>query len=108
MSSNHASDPARAIAGAPADLVKILLAHQPITYKRAEPAGYNLQLSGHTHAGQYVPFTILIRLFQRYHRGLFKHGKMWIYVNPGTGFWGPPLRAGAAAEITEIVLRRAN
>jgi predicted MPP superfamily phosphohydrolase len=100
------SDPQRALAGAPAGLTRILLAHQPASYVAAQAAGFDLQLSGHTHAGQYFPFNLLIRFFQRYYRGLNRHAGMWIYVNRGTGFWGPPLRAGVPAEITLITLRR--
>jgi predicted MPP superfamily phosphohydrolase len=100
------SDPERALAGAPAGLTRILLAHQPASYLAAQAAGFDLQLSGHTHAGQYFPFNLLIRFFQRYYKGLNRYAGMWIYVNRGTGFWGPPLRAGVPAEITLITLRR--
>ncbi len=99
-----ASDPAKAVAGAPAGLVKILLAHQPASFTAAEAAGVDLQLSGHTHAGQYFPFTLLIRFFQRYYKDLNRHGNTWLYVNTGTGFWGPPLRAGVPPEITRLRL----
>jgi len=102
----YQSDPKAALHGAPANLVRILLAHQPASYLEAEAAGVDLQLSGHTHAGQYFPFNLLIRYFQRYYKGLNRHGGMWIYVNRGTGYWGPPLRAGVPAEITLITLRR--
>lgn len=105
MTGDLASDPHRALHGAPADLPRILLAHQPISYEVAHEAGVDLQLSGHTHAGQYFPFTLLIRYFQRYYKGLNRHGNMWLYVNVGTGYWGPPLRAGARSEITLITLR---
>ena len=99
------SSPSRAIVGAPVGLVKILLAHQPASYVEAYKAGFDLQLSGHTHAGQYFPFTLLIRFFHRYYKGLNNHRGMWIYINRGTGYWGPPLRVGAPAEITLITLR---
>jgi len=100
------SDPARALRGAPADAVKILLAHQPASYADAQAAGFDLQLSGHTHGGQYFPFSQLIRFFQRYYKGLNRHGGLWVYVNRGTGYWGPPLRAGVPAEITLLTLVR--
>ena len=99
-----ACNPVKAIDGAPAGLVKILLAHQPITYELSEPAGFDLQLSGHTHAGQYFPFNLLIPFFQKYYRGLNRHKNMWIYVNTATGYWGPPLRTGVPTEITVITL----
>jgi predicted MPP superfamily phosphohydrolase len=103
---SHASDPFKALRGAPAGLVNILLAHQPVIYEQAEKAGFNLQLSGHTHSGQYFPFTVLIRFFQRFYNGLNRYKNLQIYVNRGTGYWGPPLRSGARAEITLITLRR--
>jgi predicted MPP superfamily phosphohydrolase len=105
--SPNASSPKKALTGAPRNLVKILLAHQPASHIEAHKAGYNLQLSGHTHAGQYFPFTLLIRFFHRYYRGLNYHEGMWIYINRGTGYWGPPLRLGAPPEITLIVLKSA-
>lgn len=107
MSGVHAFSPQRALAGVPEGVTKILLAHQPISFTAAAAAGADLQLSGHTHAGQYFPFTLLIGFFQRYARGLNRHGNMWIYVNRGTGYWGPPLRTGAPPEITLLTLRRA-
>lgn len=100
------SSPSKALIGAPANLVKILLAHQPASYINAYKAGVDLQLSGHTHSGQFFPFTMLIRFFHRYYRGLNQHENMWIYINRGTGYWGPPLRFGAPAEITLITLRK--
>ncbi len=105
MSHPNACDPQKAVQGVPEGIKKILLAHQPITFTLAEAAGVDLQLSGHTHAGQYFPFSMVIRFFQRYYKGLNRHGNMWIYVNSATGYWGPPLRAGVPAEITLLTLR---
>ncbi len=85
---------------------KILLAHQPGVYKEAEPLGVDLQFSGHTHAGQFFPFSIFIGLAHKYNRGLYRHGRIWIHVNPGTGYWGPADRLGVGAEISLIKLRR--
>lgn len=103
----HASDPAGARAGAPDCGVSILLAHQPRSIDAAAEAGYDLQLSGHTHGGQYFPFNLLVHLAQPYVAGLAKHDKTWIYVSRGTGYWGPPMRVGAPHEITLVTLRRA-
>jgi hypothetical protein len=108
MPPGEASNPRQAVAGAPADRLKILLAHQPASYRTAHEAGFDLLLSGHTHAGQYFPFSCFIGLFQRYYKGLNKHENMWIYVNSGTGYWGPPLRTGNPTEITLISLRPAG
>ena len=63
-------------------------------------------LSGHTHGGQLYPFRFLVKLQQPYISGLHQHNKnLQIYVSKGTGFWGPPMRLGATAEITEIVIQ---
>ncbi|MBI1214801.1 MAG: metallophosphoesterase [Alphaproteobacteria bacterium] len=101
-----ASSPHKAAEGAPEGLVKVLLAHQPASYAEAQPAGFDLQLSGHTHAGQYFPYSLVIRFFQKYYKGLNRHGDLWVYVNRGTGYWGPPLRTLVQGEITLIRLRR--
>jgi predicted MPP superfamily phosphohydrolase len=103
----HASDPAAALAGAPESDVKVLLAHQPRSAFAARAAGFDLQLSGHTHGGQYFPFNLLVRLFQPFVAGLHRLERMWLYVSRGTGYWGPPLRLGAPSEITQIELTRA-
>src|SRR3989449_4314942 len=68
----HTSDPAAAIAGAPESDVRVLLAHQPKSAFAARTAGYDLQLSGHTHGGQYFPFNLLVRLFQPFVAGLHR------------------------------------
>lgn len=83
---------------------KILLAHRPDTVIEAEKFGFNLQFSGHTHAGQFFPFSLMIGLFHKYTRGLYQHEKMWLYVNPGTGYWGPATRLGVMSEVTLVVL----
>ncbi len=104
---SHASDPAAARSTAPPCDVSILLAHQPRSIEAAAEAGYDLQLSGHTHGGQYFPFNLLVHLAQPYVAGLAKHGPTWIYVSRGTGYWGPPMRVGAPHEITLLTLRSA-
>jgi len=104
---SHASDPAAARESAPECDVSVLLAHQPRSIDAAAEAGYDLQLSGHTHGGQYFPFSVLVHLAQPYVSGLAKHGPTWIYVSRGTGYWGPPMRVGAPQEITLVTLRRA-
>ena len=105
MQSEHASNPSKALEGAPDNLKKILLAHQPVSYKMAYKAGFDLQLSGHTHAGQYFPFNIIVYFFQHFYKGLNRYNNMWIYINRGTGYWGPPLRTGVPSEITLVTLR---
>jgi len=86
------------------DAPTILLAHQP-KYIEEVKSGVDLMLSGHTHGGQLYPFKFLVGLQQPYISGLHQHNDLLqIYVNKGTGFWGPPMRLGATAEITEIDL----
>ena len=103
----HRSDPHGAIAGAPEGAVRILLAHQPRSAHHAEQAGYHLQLSGHTHGGQFWPWNFFVPLQQPFTAGLNRLGKLWIYINRGTGYWGPPMRFGIPSEITLIRLVRA-
>lgn len=103
----HASSPADAIKNAPDHDVSILLAHQPRSIYEASATGFDIQLSGHTHGGQYFPYTLAIHLFQPYVRGLHQHDNTLLYVNVGAGYWGPPLRLGAPPEITLHTLRRA-
>ena len=104
---DHRSDPRRALAGAPADAVKLLLAHQPRSAAHAHEAGYDLQISGHTHGGQFWPWNLFVRLQQPFTAGLHKLGRMSIYISRGTGYWGPPMRFGIPSEITRIRLVRA-
>jgi hypothetical protein len=101
----HRSDPAAAIAGAPPDAaVRVLLAHQPASAFDASRAGYDLQLSGHTHGGQFVPWNWFVRFWQPFTAGLHRLGRLWVYVSRGTGYWGPPKRLGAPSEITRLRL----
>lgn len=102
---SHQSDPVAALAGAPADAaVRVLLAHQPRSAAAAEQAGFDLQVSGHTHGGQFFPWIYFVRLQQPYTAGLHRLGRLWVYVSRGTGYWGPPKRVGAPSEITLLRL----
>ncbi|UHL66199.1 metallophosphoesterase [Paralcaligenes sp. KSB-10] len=101
----QASDPLLALHGAPANAAaRILLAHQPRSARAAEAAGYDLQLSGHTHGGQFWPWKYFVPLQQPFVDGLHRYGRMQVYVSRGTGYWGPPMRLGARSEITRIRL----
>lgn len=100
-----AEDIAGALAGRDPSRAVVLLAHQPVSIHKAASLGVDLQLSGHTHGGQIWPWGALVRLQQPFIRGLHRIGESQLYVSCGTGFWGPPMRLGAPAEITEIVLR---
>jgi predicted MPP superfamily phosphohydrolase len=106
--SNHLSDPKRALRDAPADaLPRVLLAHQPRSAPAAAEAGFDLQLSGHTHGGQFLPWNLFVRLQQPFTAGLHRHGRLWVYTSRGAGYWGPPKRLGAPSEITRLRLVRA-
>ncbi|RYY94320.1 MAG: metallophosphoesterase, partial [Comamonadaceae bacterium] len=101
----QASDPAGALRGAPeAARTRILLAHQPRSAPAAVEAGYQLQLSGHTHGGQFYPWNLFVPMQQPFVAGLHRLQDMWIYVSRGTGYWGPPKRFGAPSEITVLRL----
>jgi predicted MPP superfamily phosphohydrolase len=102
----HRSDPYRAIAGAPAADVRILLAHQPKSLYESSKAGFDVQISGHTHGGQFFPWNLLATIGQPYIKGLHKFADTWIYVSKGTGYWGPPVRLAARSEITVLTLVR--
>ena len=99
------SDPAAALRGAPLDAgAKVLLAHQPSSAMAAANAGYDVQISGHTHGGQFWPWNLFVHFFQPFSSGLHRLKNLWIYVSRGTGYWGPPNRFGVPSEITRIRL----
>lgn len=99
------SDPVAALRGAPADAgAKVLLAHQPNSAPAASGAGFDVQLSGHTHGGQFWPWNLFVHLFQPFTGGLYRLNRLMIYVSRGTGYWGPPNRFGVPPEITRIRL----
>lgn len=102
---SHRSDAQAAMAHAPEHAVfKLLLAHQPRSAAAAEKAGFDLQLSGHTHGGQFWPWGYFVRFQQPFTAGLHKLGALWVYTSRGTGYWGPPKRFGAPSEITLLRL----
>jgi predicted MPP superfamily phosphohydrolase len=97
----------RALSGRDPSRPVVLLAHQPVQVRDAASHEVDLQLSGHTHGGQLYPFHYIVRLAQPSVSGLSKVDDTWLYVNRGVGFWGPPVRVGAAPEITIVELDRA-
>lgn len=105
---NHASSPEAAAKNAPETDVRILLAHQPKSLYKALPLGFDLQISGHTHGGQFFPWNLFATLGQPYISGLHKHDKTWVYVSRGTGYWGPPVRLASRSEITVLRLTNAK
>jgi predicted MPP superfamily phosphohydrolase len=100
-------DYARALADRDPAKPVVLMAHQPIQVHEAQRHGVDLQLSGHTHGGQIVPFSYLVGLQQPVVAGYARFGETQLYVSRGAGFWGPPVRVGAPPDITLIELRSA-
>jgi predicted MPP superfamily phosphohydrolase len=83
----------------------VLMAHQPVVAHDAARYGVDLQVSGHTHGGQMLPFNYLVGLEQPVVSGLGKVDGLPVYVTNGAGFWGPPVRVGAPPQVTLIELR---
>jgi predicted MPP superfamily phosphohydrolase len=83
----------------------VLMAHQPVVAHDAARYGVDLQVSGHTHGGQMVPFNYLVGLQQPVVSGLGRVDGVPVYVTNGAGFWGPPVRVGAPPQVTLIELR---
>jgi len=100
----HRSDPLAAARSAQKVDARLLLAHQPRSAPAAAEAGFDLQISGHTHGGQFLPWNFFVPLQQPFVAGLARLGKLWVYTSRGTGYWGPPLRFGAPSEITLLRL----
>jgi uncharacterized protein len=85
------------------DRASILLVHAPDHPAVAEAAGVSLQLSGHTHLGQFVPWSWFARkMYRQFVYGLSRIGKMQVFTSSGAGTWGPPLRLGSNPEIVML------
>ncbi|MDP9036060.1 MAG: metallophosphoesterase, partial [Myxococcota bacterium] len=105
-------DLARAMRDRPAGATTVLLAHDPLRFDAAADTGVDVVLSGHTHGGQVaMPFAYraigLANLAHRYRVGFYRRGRSTLYVHPGLGTTGPPIRLGVAPEVTILLLRRA-
>lgn len=100
--------PPLALQGAP-NAPTVLLAHHPDTAELTDGLRVDVQLSGHTHGGQYFPGTLFVRWVHQFKTGLNRYRNHWVYVNSGTGYWGPPLRSTTVlSEITVLTLKRAR
>ena len=102
----HKRDPAGLMARTPQSNFKLLLAHQPKCFERLLPGQVDLCLSGHTHGGQFFPFTLMIRPFQPLLAGVYQRAQGTLLVSRGATHWGPPIRLGAPHEIPVITLQR--
>jgi uncharacterized protein len=101
--SNH--DLASALSSVPLDRERasILLTHAPDHPEVAEAAGFSLQLSGHTHLGQFIPWSWMARrMYRQFVYGLSRIGRMQVFTSSGAGTWGPPLRLGSNPEIVVL------
>ncbi|HEX8628282.1 MAG TPA: metallophosphoesterase, partial [Catenuloplanes sp.] len=98
-------DFARALGDRDPTRATVLLAHQPVQAREAARFGVDLQLSGHTHGGQMVPFNLLVGVAQPVVSGLGTVDGTQVYVTNGAGFWGPPVRVGAPPQVTLVELR---
>jgi hypothetical protein len=101
-----------ALAQKPDGLASILLAHDPARFVQAAAKGVSLTLSGHTHGGQVaMPFLYrwisLSHIAHKFHVGLYKDGNSVLYVHPGLGTTGPPIRLGVAPAVVILTLRAA-
>ncbi len=106
------ADIVRALEGRPDDVPTILLAHDPDRFPQYVKRGVDLVLSGHTHGGQVaVPFLARFinasKLAHHFHIGLYEDGDARLYVHPGLGTTGPPIRLGVAPAIIVLTLRAA-
>lgn len=108
IDATHRSDAAAAARSRDAVAIKILLAHQPRSAAAAATAGFDVQLSGHTHGGQFAPWNFFVSMQQPFVAGLDRLHQLWVYTSRGTGYWGPPLRLFAPSEITRLRLVRAG
>jgi predicted MPP superfamily phosphohydrolase len=89
--------------GVDRDRASILLTHAPDRPEIAEAAGVSLQLSGHTHVGQFIPWSWMARrMYRQSVYGLSQIGKMQVFTSSGAGTWGPPLRLGSNPEIVVL------
>ena len=85
------------------DRASILLTHAPDHPEIAEAAGVSLQLSGHTHLGQFIPWSWMARrMYRQFVYGLSRIGNMQVFTSSGAGTWGPPLRLGSNPEIVML------
>src|SRR5256885_2525424 len=85
------------------DRASILLTHAPDHPEIAEAAGVSLQLSGHTHVGQFIPWSWMARrIYRQFVYGLSRIGKMQVFTSSGAGTWGPPLRLGSDPEVVGV------
>lgn len=87
----------------PSSKLNFILVHQPHFASKIADYPYHLQLSGHTHGGQFFPWNLAVKKMYQFDKGLGKIKNLWVYVSMGSGYWGPPIRLGSQCEVTELV-----
>jgi len=98
----HLASILRAI-GLDRNRASVLLIHAPDHPEVAEAAGFSLQLSGHTHLGQFIPWSWMARrMYRQFVYGLSRLGNLQVFTSSGAGTWGPPLRLGSNPEIVML------
>ena len=100
------TDVASAMSGIPKGTPKILLYHRPHVLQETSREDIALQLSGHSHGGQFFPWSVIIPFVHDFPHGLRRYKRMWVYTSVGTGHWGPPNRFLRQKELTLLVLER--
>jgi predicted MPP superfamily phosphohydrolase len=105
---NAAPDIDRTLRHIPAGEPTIVLAHNPMLWPELAKRGVDLTLSGHTHYGQLaIPKWNwnIAGIFLELSMGVHRLGDSILYINPGTNYWGIPLRIGTPPEVTVITVR---
>ncbi len=97
-----------ALAGLDPQKPIVLLNHQPLGFDQAVARGVDLQLSGHTHAGQIPPLDLVVRFYFKYSWGLYRHENAFIHTSCGSSTWGPPMRLFSRSEMTVIRFSQAS
>ena len=83
----------------------IVMDHQPSQLSEPAQEGVDLQLSGHTHAGQLYPIRLITQRIFEDDWGFLRKGKFQLIVSSGYGTWGPPIRVGNTPEVVDITIK---
>lgn len=102
----YATDPDAALAQTATADYLLYVAHQPVQAEDVQERGVDLQVSGHTHGGQFWPMQGLVVLAQPRLDGFGQVGDVPVLTSRGAGSWGPPVRVGAPPEIPIITLKQ--
>ncbi|MBC7397926.1 MAG: hypothetical protein H7333_10830 [Bdellovibrionales bacterium] len=101
---HYQGDPPKIIVPPADSPLNIMLVHQPQFSTEIAKVPYHLQLSGHTHGGQFFPWNLIVKKIYPISGGLAKVQNLQVYVSHGSGYWGPPVRLGTRGEVTELIL----